>query len=215
MGSRVHDPIEERHVGQRHLDRLIMLSDGVFAIAITLSAIEIKPREGAGLSLWDAWSHSLMVYFLSFLLIGVLWANHRRLVAHLRDIDSIGTAINMLLLSLVALLPVIIRFTFEDPSGEQAFVVYAVAIAATFFCMLAFWVHTAFIARLAPDVDRAQAREWVVQMVLAPLVLLAAALYEVQWKSAAAVLTVIGVALLLSRRWLVRRGPEPTTDGDA
>ncbi len=192
-----------------------MLSDGVFAIAITLSAIEIKPREGAGLSLWDAWSHSLLVYFLSFLLIGVTWANHRRLVAHLRDIDAIGTAINMLLLSLVALLPVVIRFSFEDPSSQEAFVVYALAIAATFLCMLAFWVYTAFIAHLAPDVDRVQAREWLVQMVLAPLTLLAAAMYEVQWRSAAAVMTVVGVALLLSRRWLVRRGRVPASDGEA
>ncbi|WP_449428642.1 hypothetical protein [Rhodanobacter umsongensis] len=43
MNSRANKPVEERHVGRRHLDRPIMLSDGIFAIAITLPAIEICP----------------------------------------------------------------------------------------------------------------------------------------------------------------------------
>jgi uncharacterized membrane protein len=32
----------------------------------------------------------LTVYFLSFLLIGVIWVGHRRIVSHLRDIDGVG-----------------------------------------------------------------------------------------------------------------------------
>ncbi|MFC4763970.1 TMEM175 family protein [Dyella koreensis] len=205
MGSRVHEPVEDRHVGQRHLDRLIMLSDGVFAIAITLSAIEIKPESSGGLTLWEAWSKPLLLYFLSFLLIGVIWANHRRIVAHLRDIDAVGTAINMVLLSLVALMPVVIRFSFEDTSQQEAFTIYAVAIAATFSCMLVFWVYAAFIAKLAPDLDRATAREWLVQMILAPLAMLAAVLYEAQIKSGALAITLAGVLLLMASRWFVRR----------
>lgn len=205
MGSRVHEPVEDWHVGQRHLDRLIMLSDGVFAIAITLSAIEIKPESGGGFTLWEAWSRPLLLYFLSFLLIGVIWANHRRIVAHLRDIDAVGTAINMVLLSLVALMPVVIRFSFEDTSQQEAFTIYAVAIAATFSCMLVFWVYAAFIAKLAPDLDRATAREWLVQMILAPLAMLAAVLYEAQLRSGALAITLAGVLLLMASRWYVRR----------
>lgn len=211
MGSRVQEPIEDRHVGQRHLDRLIMLSDGVFAIAITLSAIEIKPEAAVGLSLWQAWSKPLLLYFLSFLLIGVIWANHRRIVAHLRDIDAVGTAINMVLLSLVALMPVVIRFSFEDSSQQEAFTIYAIAIAATFTCMLAFWVYAAFIARLAPDLDRATAREWLVQMILAPLAMLAAVLYEAKARSGALAITLAGVLLLMTSRWFVRRRKADTT----
>lgn len=44
MNSRMDEPVEERHVGRCRLDRLIMLTDGIFAIAITLSAIEIRPE---------------------------------------------------------------------------------------------------------------------------------------------------------------------------
>jgi hypothetical protein len=45
---------EGHHVHQRHLDRLVMLSDGIFTIAITLSAIEIRPELKPGQSLWQA-----------------------------------------------------------------------------------------------------------------------------------------------------------------
>ena len=55
MNSRADQPVNDRSVGQRHLDRLVMLSDGIFAIAITLSAIEIRPELKPGQSLWQAW----------------------------------------------------------------------------------------------------------------------------------------------------------------
>lgn len=52
MESRVREPVSDHHIGQRHLDCLVMLSDGVFAIAITLSAIEIKSEAVPGRNLW-------------------------------------------------------------------------------------------------------------------------------------------------------------------
>jgi uncharacterized membrane protein len=204
MNNRVDEPVRDRHVGQRHLDRLVMLSDGIFAIAITLSAIEIKPELKPGQTVWQAWSLPLQVYFLSFILIGSIWANHRRIVAHLRDIDSVGTAINLLLLSLVALMPVVIRFALADPAQDQAFVVYAVAIAATFGCMAVLWIHVAFIARLAPDLDSSRARIWLLEMIAVPLIIGAAAFYEMHVKSAALVLTLIAVSLWLSKAWMER-----------
>lgn len=202
MNNRVDEPVRDRHVGQRHLDRLVMLSDGIFAIAITLSAIELKPELKPGQSVWHAWSMPLQVYFLSFILIGLIWGNHRRIVAHLRDIDGIGTAINLLLLSLVALMPVVIRFALADPMQDQAFVVYAVVIAATFGCMAVLWIHLAFIARLAPDLDPLTARIWLLEMIAVPLIIGAAALYQVHIKSAALILTLVAVALWLSKGWM-------------
>ncbi|HEY0198165.1 MAG TPA: TMEM175 family protein [Rhodanobacter sp.] len=209
MNNRVDEPVRGRHVGQRHLDRLIMLSDGIFAIAITLSAVEIRPEMKPGQTLWQAWSTPLLVYFLSFLMIGLIWFSHRRIVAHLRDIDAIGTSINLVLLSLVALMPVMIRFALVEVSSEQGFVVYSLALAITFTCMAALWFYVAFVARLAPDLENRQARIWLLEMLAAPLIMAAFAFYRLQMKWAAMALTLVAVALWAIKSWLeysIRRG---------
>lgn len=198
-------PVEGHQVQQRHLDRLVMLSDGIFAIAITLSAIEIRPELKLGQSLWQAWSGPLTIYFLSFLLIGVIWIGHRRIVSHLRDIDGIGTAINLLLLSLVALMPVVIRFALDDASQDLGFVVYAVAIAVTFACMAALWFHVAFVARLAPDLEPQLARIWLLEMTAAPLIIGAMAFYQSHLRPVALVLALAAVALWVGKGWMEYR----------
>ena len=198
-------PVEGHQVQQRHLDRLVMLSDGIFAIAITLSAIEIRPELKPGQSLWQAWSGPLTIYFLSFLLIGVIWIGHRRIVSHLRDIDGIGTAINLLLLSLVALMPVVIRFALDDASQDLGFVVYAVAIAVTFACMAALWFHVAFVARLAPDLEPQLARIWLLEMTAAPLIIGAMAFYQSHLRPVALVLALAAVALWVGKGWMEYR----------
>lgn len=205
MDMRAQSPVEEHHVGQRHLDRLVMLCDGVFAIAITLSAIELKPEAQPGLSIWDAWSRPLLLYFLSFLLIGSVWFNHRRIMAHLRGVDAIGTALNLVLLSVVALLPVVIRYALTEASGHQGFVVYVIGIGATYLVTALLWLHLAFFARLAPDLDRRVALGWLMQLFAAPLLVGAGALYGAHLRYSSLALTLAALALIGSRRWLDRR----------
>jgi hypothetical protein len=64
-------------------NRLEAFSDGVFAIAITLLVIEIRPPQlGPGETLWHAllaqWP-SYVGYLVSFATIGVIWLNHHRM----------------------------------------------------------------------------------------------------------------------------------------
>lgn len=204
------EPISDHHVGQRHLDRLVMLSDGVFAIAITLSAIEIKPTAAPGQTLWQAWSTPLLIYFLSFFLIGTVWAFHRRIVAHLRDIDSVGTMINLLLLSLVALMPVVIRFVFEGFQHGQGLLIYGIALGTTYACMAALWLHVAFIARLAPDLAPGKARQWLLEILAGSLIFAALALHEAHLRWASLAVTVLALALLAAKRLSAPRGPGRT-----
>lgn len=191
-------PIEDRQTGQKHLDRLVILSDGIFAIAITLSAIELRPELVAGQSLWAAWSEPLFIYFLSFLIIGQIWLGHRRIVSHLRDIDGPGTAINLLLLSLVALMPVVIRFALTNGVRAEAIQVYSLGIAATYACMGALWGYLAFIGKLAPSVEPGEAWSWFFQSVFVAMLFVTAALFAGHLLIAAA----MGVALTLLLRWL-------------
>ena len=90
-------------------NRLEAFSDGVFAIVITLLVIEIRPPELEGdeslaHGLWEQWPHYLG-YFLSFLILGVMWLNHHRILEPARRVDGIVLVLNLNLLLWAVLIP--------------------------------------------------------------------------------------------------------------
>jgi uncharacterized membrane protein len=92
-------------------DRIEMFSDGVFAIAITLLILDLRvPLRGelAGKSLWsalgDRWTNYLS-FFLSFIIVAVVWANHRTMFSFIRRADHGLVVLNTLLLLNVVTLP--------------------------------------------------------------------------------------------------------------
>lgn len=201
-------PLSDEHVRQRHLDRLVMMSDGVFAIAMTLSAVELRPEMTPGQSLFDAWAMPLGIYFLSFLIIASVWFLQRRSLAHLRDADNATTWLNLVLLSLVALMPVVIRFVLTSPAGEAdaGTVVYALAMAATYGCLALGWGYSALYAGLAPDVARRQAWDWLSEYLLVTLVFGGLAFYGLHLRALAASIIMAGVAMRLVALRLGRAG---------
>ena len=86
---------EEPPVGtERGTERVEAFSDGVFAIAITLLILEVKVPHGAErhgsldllhalLGLWPAY----FAYVLSFVMIGIYWANHHYIFKLYRRTD--------------------------------------------------------------------------------------------------------------------------------
>jgi len=194
------------HLGLRHMERLVMLSDGVFAIAMTLSALEIKPEPGGDVTMWQAWSLPLAVYFLSFLLIGVVWFVHRRIVAWLSHVDGPGTVLNMVLLSLVALVPVVVHFAVTHPQG--GFLAYFLGFTALYVAQALLWGYLAFVARLAVHATPAEARQLMAKLCFAVALFAAAALYQVGWILAAVACVVAALPL----RWLAwRHGRQAAT----
>jgi len=130
------------------LERLIMLSDGVFAIAMTLLALEIRlpggwDRTVAGLinGLW----RELFAYVISFLVIAVYWASHRRTFGRFRRSDGGLTAINFLVLGLVTLLPFGSRMIAEAGPHGEPYVIYLGLITAIGFANALLWGYAAFV----------------------------------------------------------------------
>jgi len=202
--------VEEHHVHQRHFDRLVMLSDGVFAIALTLSAVELHPEGPHGQGLLQMWAKPLAVYFLSFFLIGVVWLRHRRTLAHLYRVDGLVTATTLVLLSLVALVPVVVRFALTYPQREGAFLVYALAFAVLYLGLAMLWGYLAFVAKLASHATPAEARQLLAKLCFAVAVFVAAAMFQLGWMVAAG----LCVLLALPLRWLAwRQGRGPSAAG--
>jgi uncharacterized membrane protein len=96
--ERAHDPA-----------RVLALSDGVFAIIITLLVLEIHvPELTQGHSLNEALGEirpSFTAFVISFILAGMQWAGHRDLFALIRRTDRNLVWLNILYLLPLCLLP--------------------------------------------------------------------------------------------------------------
>jgi len=108
------------------LDRLQFFSDAVFAVAITLLALDIRlPPAAAELSepelqralvgLWPKY----FAYVLSFLTIGLFWLGHHRKFRLIRRYDGTLLRINLLLLMVVAFVPFVTSLLSEARNGTS------------------------------------------------------------------------------------------------
>ena len=88
--------------------RLEAFSDGVFAVAITLLALNLfvaGPGHGPLLrQLADHWP-SFLAYLISFSMIGIIWVNHHALVRNVAAVDRTLLFLNVGLLLFVVLIP--------------------------------------------------------------------------------------------------------------
>src|SRR5690242_3731667 len=114
------------------LERMILFSDAVFAIAITLLVIEIKipdkelMKEHGDLSdqrLLNALSDlvpKFVGYLISFCLIGLYWSIHHRMFGFVTSYDRKLLFLNLLFLFFVALMPFSTGF-YSEYAGRELF----------------------------------------------------------------------------------------------
>lgn len=137
------------HIRRHSYDRLLMLSDGIFAIATTLAALEIRPPEHLPSieALVQALTRPIAVYLLSFLITAVYWISHRNLFARLRAVDAPLTVLTLAMLCMIALVPAALRGVLPG-EGEGGLRFYALIL---FMCGLfncAMWFYAASKPRL-------------------------------------------------------------------
>src|SRR6516162_8690944 len=88
--------------------RLEAFSDGVFAVAITLLALNLTlagPGHGTLPSQLSAHWAAFAGYLVSFFTIGIIWVNHHALVRQIKSVDRTLLFVNQLLLLFVVLIP--------------------------------------------------------------------------------------------------------------
>ncbi|MFN8251510.1 MAG: TMEM175 family protein [Ferruginibacter sp.] len=108
--SQKHQLAEERK--QFQLERMILFSDAVFAIAITLLVIEIKvPEFEHGVTqqmllhaMAEKWP-DFVGFIISFAVIGQFWTNHHKLFGYVKDYNGGLMWLNLLMLLWIALMP--------------------------------------------------------------------------------------------------------------
>ena len=125
--------------GDFQLERLILFSDAVFAIAITLLVIELKVPQLEKENFNDtALLHELlhllprfMGFVISFALIGVYWSIHHRLFGFVHKYSSRLIFLNMLFLFSIVLMPFSTGLfgEYSRPSAIHMFVPFAFYVA--------------------------------------------------------------------------------------
>jgi uncharacterized membrane protein len=142
-----------RRVRRHNYDRLLMLSDGVFAIAITLLVLDVRPPHewngGLVTLIHDSW-RALFGYVFGFAAVGGFWVAHRGLFSRIRHIDGPATALALALLLFVGLVPAAAALVSEHgpTKGVPAYLLL-VAIIST--VQAALWAYAAFVGSLVDD----------------------------------------------------------------
>jgi len=140
--------------------RLETFSDGVFAIAVTLLALQLHPPDLAGATTAGEVLHALGrqlrpfgFYILAFLVTGRLWSEHHQL---LDPVDTHGRRlprVNLWFLLTVSLLPywVNVMATYPNNSGAAGLFILWLGVAQFAFALLCLLVRQELAAEPAVD----------------------------------------------------------------
>ena len=184
-----------------HLHRLVLFSDAVFAIAITLLAIEIHPpHHWHGVpDLFHQMGPKLLAYALSFAVVGVGWFSHRRVFARLVRANGGLDFFNFVVLALIALLPLATELLWEG--GNQALPVYIGLVALIGVATGLMWAYAAFVGKLTEPMPAAEAWFVWLRVTLLPGLMCGLSLFSLgnPWG------WILMVALLAGLGWIGKR----------
>src|SRR4249919_1772874 len=123
MSQQLHNEIKKEF----QLERIVLFSDAVFAIAITLLVIEIKIPEIHENVSDNALLHSLghlipkfVGFLVSFMLIALFWNVHHRMFGFVTAYDRKLKVLNLVFLFFVALMPFSTGF-YSEYAGPELF----------------------------------------------------------------------------------------------
>ncbi|HUO11645.1 MAG TPA: TMEM175 family protein [Caulobacteraceae bacterium] len=192
-------------------DRLMMLADGVFAIAITFLAIDITNPpdwDGGWPSLLAHLAPQLDAYAMSFLVISIYWLAHRRFMSMILKVDAPVTILTLVMLGLVVLIPPATRLISAHGRVPTARLVYAGVVIAIGWGMGALWGYAALVGDLVSQEVSGRVRWFLLALIVItpPLFLvLTIAIPDVRPGEIPLVLTVLFLIGWRMRLWSVKR----------
>jgi TMEM175 potassium channel family protein len=154
---------DDEAAGDEGMGRILALSDGVFAIAITLLILEITvpatTSDGglpkALLGLWPRY----LAYVVSFVVIARFWVTHRMAFLLIAREDAVLVWLNLLMLMFVAFLPFPTAVLGAHAGSPAATVLYATSVILASIASAAYWWYASGRGRLLrPDAGRARVR---------------------------------------------------------
>jgi uncharacterized membrane protein len=140
--------------------RLIAISDGIFAVALTLLIINVKPPEGDARFIVHALlsiAPSLGIFALSFWIVAYYWVVHHLMFTYVRAANRGLLWTNLLFLLTIVVLPFSAAVLGRYPLAPAALMVYGANLVCCTATLALAWWYAARTGLLA-DVPPAQAR---------------------------------------------------------
>jgi len=136
-------------------NRLEALTDGIFAIVMTLLVLDLSITGISQSSvqtelpqrLFESWPKFLS-YVMSFIILGMIWISHHRMFHYIKRANPMLMWINILFLMFVALVPFSTRLIGDYLWTQVPFVVYGINMSLIFVVRLALWNYASGKFRL-------------------------------------------------------------------
>lgn len=109
--------------------RMEAFTDGVVAIIITITVLELPVPHGATLASLRGEAPILLAYLLSFINVGLYWANHHHVLQATEHIDGRVLWANLFMLFWLSLAPWVIRWLDEAGFAALPTAAYGVVFA--------------------------------------------------------------------------------------
>ena len=104
--------------------RLEAFSDGVIAIIITIMVLELKVPHGTEWSALEPLLPVFLSYVLSFVFVGIYWANHHHMLHAVHHINGPTLWANLHLLFWLSLIPFVTGFMGENHAAQLPVALY-------------------------------------------------------------------------------------------
>jgi uncharacterized membrane protein len=132
----------------RSLERLAALSDGIFAVAMTLLVLDIHIPSAEAIhseaELWRALAATApqwIAYLMSFLTLGIFWAGQQTQLNHIREGSRDLTWIHLGFLFTITLMPLSTRLLAEFITFRMALLLYWLNILCAGAMLYWSWKH--------------------------------------------------------------------------
>lgn len=162
--------------GENPNERLVLFSDAVIAITITLLVLEIRLPEGFGefsdAELWGALvalGPRFLGYLISFAVIGVYWLNHHAKFGHIVRSSRRLLAINLLFLLFIGVVPFTTSLIAEN-GGGLATAIYAGGMVCCGLTLMWIWAYADANGMLDPALSRDERRRLLLTTLLSSVV---------------------------------------------
>ncbi|HUJ95696.1 MAG TPA: TMEM175 family protein [Terriglobales bacterium] len=166
-------PTTYNRIAGQNVERLAALSDGIFAVAMTLLVLDLRvPAMEAVHSEHDLWralvalSPRLVPYMMSFLTLGIFWVGQQTQLNHLTRSDRSLSWMHILFLLWVSITPFSTTLLAEFIAYRVALLVYWLNIALLGWTLYATWLCATGLglvtADLPPEVSNAIKRRIVI-----------------------------------------------------